>query len=257
VVYGGMGIKRIWKIIRLYCEIDGEDTNIISIISYIVVTLSTLAVGVVIMDTINNKKLGNRDMYTPLLNTYILNFLWSLNFDRGKNTKKKKFKNNSDYLLKQLPVSTKEIFTARFIIVQIICIPMLLLQIFLIFSNIKTGLTKHVSVCFGIMVIVYCIYNLCFSISTGFNMVNSKRYKYFRWSKVIFIIILYGSMIYNAYYSFIFVNNSNNIFFPFSLIPQIFSMFAGIAGIFAIIISMIVSYYLGCALSLKLSQGDE
>jgi hypothetical protein len=256
VVYGGMGIKRIWKIFRFYSQIGEDVMNVLRIILYIITIFITVAVGVVVMDSAYNKQTVN-GIYTQFMNIYNMIFIISIGLDNVKNTKVKKYNNNSNILLSCLPVSKKEIFTTRFILVQIMFLPVLLLEIFLILLNMKIGLNKDSCVCFGITVIIYCINNVSFNLSSGFSMLRSKKYNCFIFQKVILFIIFGFALIYYAYFSLSFVNKSNNIFSRINFGTQIFSPFSGIIGIFTIIISMIVSYYLGYVLPLKLSQGDE
>jgi hypothetical protein len=251
-----MGMKRIWKIFRFYFQIGVGLLNVLRIIGYIITIFTTVAVGVVVMDSAYNKQMVN-GMYSQFTNIYNMIFIISLGLDNVKNTRVKKYNNNSNILLSYLPVSKKDIFTTRFIILQIILLPVFLLEIFLISLNMKIRLNKDFCVCFGITVIIYCIYNVSFSLSSGISMLSSKKYNCFIFQKVILFITFYIALIYNAYFGLIFVNNSNNIFSRINFVTQIFSPFAGLIGIFTIIISMIASYYLGCVLPLKLSQGDE
>ncbi len=208
----------------------------------------------------NSFNSGYSSIIIAFISLYFILFSVSFILDHNKNLTNKDYNNNADIMLKQFPVSAKDIFIVRFIIMQLILLPILILELFLIVLYLTSGVSKIISIYFGTTVIIFCIINLLFSFITGFSILSQKTNNKIKYIKPLIMFVF-------SIFYFIFAIRKFEIVFKLSGLyksaffqwvsgsfGRVFSQFSGFLGVGLIIITLILSYYIGCILPLKLSE---
>lgn len=178
-----------------------------------------------------------------------------INIFNGKTT------NNFNNFLLQAPVLKKYIYTVKFAIIQMVCVPPLIVVIYFIGLNIFVSTSALISAYSGFIVLLYCIWTMTLSLSIGFSSLSSKKYKAIVYSFPILMLLSLVFIIYSISIPYLqpgtLVTDQN----IFSALGPIFipilkacRHIGGFPGLIVITASSIISYFLGCKLPLKISE---
>ncbi|MGV8980154.1 hypothetical protein [Clostridium sp.] len=199
------------------------------------------------------------DIVLQLLNLINLSYVFILSTQSGIGLKRKVTGNLNDFLI-QAPVLKKDIYNVKFEIFQMVSIPFFMVVIYFIGLNVFVSTSELISAYSGFFVLIYCIWTMAVNISIGFSS-SSEKYKAFRYLFIALILILLVFMFYlisiHDLQPSTLVNEQNMfnglgpIFIP---ILKACRYIGGITGLFVILLSTIISYFLGCMLPLKISE---
>lgn len=261
-------MKRLINIIKSYYLVDASGYNwfYIPVLVFLGI-IEILIIGITILEMLDytkgSKQIQFSNLFTQLFNFMNVSQIFVLNMISDRNINKRKEKNNYNLFLLQLPVNKKDLFNAKFLLFLISASIPLIMTIFLIGVNLFTGNSDYISAYTGFFVAVYIAWLIIFPLGIGFGSLESKRYKFLRtipllWFIVIIIVMFtsfHGSVEtgsatlnkYNMYCGF------GKAFAP---IVKACRPIGGIGGIFAVLISIAVSYYLSSILPYKISQKE-
>ncbi|MGH4122189.1 MAG: hypothetical protein ACREV6_04540 [Clostridium sp.] len=258
-------MKRILKIIEAHWFLDPSGSNWLIPASIIITGLISITICTETTKTVHNyicsgTTIGFSAIVLKVLNLMILSCVSLFNAQRVSTRKGKVTVNMNDFLI-QAPILKKDLFNAKFIIFQVVSIPLFIVVIYFIRLNVFISTSELISAYSGFLVLIYCIWTMTLSISIGFSSMSAKKYKVFRY---LFPVLLLLSMVFAIYLSNIpYVQpgtlvSQQNMFSGlgprFIPILKACSHIGGVSGLIVILISSIISYYLSCKLPLKISQ---
>lgn len=254
-------MRRIIKVIKAYWFMDPLGDNLIIPIAIILTGLLSVSTCSQTLTYINNgTTIGFSYLVYQILYLTVIYYWIIINTQRVNKLKKKVNLNLNDFLI-QAPVLKKDIYNARFIIFQVLSIPLFIVVIYFIGLNIFVSTSELTSAYSGFFVLLYCICTIILNISIGFSSLPSKKYKAFRY---LFLVLLLLYLVFAINLSTIpyvapgTLVNEQNMFSDlgprFIPILKACSHIGGISGLIVILMSTIISYFLGCKLPLKISE---
>jgi hypothetical protein len=254
-------MRRIIKIIKAYWFMDPLGYNLLIPIAIILIGLlsvSTCSQALYYINKGETIELSRLVADIVTLNIAYCGFI--INTQRVYKLKRKASFNLNNFLI-QAPVLKKDIYNAKFIIFQILSIPLFIVVIYFIKLNIFISRSELILSYSGFFVLLYCICTITMNISIGFSSLSSKKYKAFRHLPLVLLLLYVVFVIYLSNIPYVapgtLVNDQNMFsglaprFIP---ILKACSYIGGFSGLIVILMSTIISYFLGCKLPLKLSE---
>lgn len=190
-----------------------------------------------------------------------LSYVFILNTQRSSGLKSKVTGNMNNFLI-QAPVLKKDVYNVKFCIFQALSIPYFIVVIYLIGLNIFVSTSQLISAYSGFFVLIYCIWTMALTISTGFSSLSSKKYKIFRFVfTVVFLLVI---LVFALYLIYIPESQPDTLTTTQNMFSDLGPIFipilkacrhiGGFPGLIVITASSIISYFLGCKLPLKISE---
>lgn len=258
-------MKRTIKIIKAFWFMNPNGYNWFLPVSIIISGLISIMICFETTSLVHNYVtrgtiIDFKGIVTQTLNLLTLSYIFIFNI-LGITRVNGKVTGNMNNFLIQSPVLKRDIYNVRFGICQMINIPFFVVVIYFIGLNAFVSTSQLISAYSGFLVLFYCIWTMTLSISIGFSSLSFKKYKVFRYLLPALLLLSLVFLIYLSSIPYVQSSTLMNAQNMFSALGPIFipilkacRHIGGIAGLFVIIISTIISYFLGCMLPLKISE---
>lgn len=192
----------------------------------------------------------------PLLYLFSLPYVFILRTQGIAGLKGKVTGNLNDFLI-QAPLLKKDVYNVKFGIFQMLSIPSFITVVYLIGLNLFIGTSELISAYLGFLVLIHCIWTM--SVSISFSPLYSKKYKSFRYLFPALLLSLFIFYLLNIpYVQPDTLVNAQNMFSAlgpmFIPILKACRYIGGFSGLIVILISTIISYFIGFKLPLKISE---
>jgi hypothetical protein len=258
-------MKRVIKIIKAFGFMGPSGYNWLLPVSTIFTGLMSIVICFQITSMVHNyvtrgTTIWFSNIVLQILNLINLSYIFILNA-QGITRWKGKVTGNLNNFFIQAPLLKKDIYNAKFAIFQVASTPFLIVVIYFIGLNIFVSTDDLISAYSGFLILIYCIWTMTLSISIGFSSLSCKKYKAFRY---LFPVLLFISVVFLIYLSSISYGQSRTIVNEKNMFSALGPTFipilkacrhiGGIAGLIIILVSTIISYFLGCKLPLKISE---
>ncbi|MDP4178739.1 MAG: hypothetical protein Q8900_10415 [Bacillota bacterium] len=247
-------MNRYIKIAKAYYLIDSSGFNIVymlCMLAYIFLEIVTIGLATIKDYTFSAEFMLFSMSYLQFFISYIVG---------NTSSKNKKYKTNYNLFLLQLPVSKKELYNTKFLCSLIANVIPLFSIIYLIVLNLARGNNKELSSKLGVIVLVYCIGAIIFSVSLGFQNVSCKKYNFVKiaWNLWFLCEMIILSVLYFVKFFKLFGSNNANMSIEniTSIIAKACIPLSGMIGLCILLISTIISYYLCSVLPYKISQKE-
>jgi len=172
----------------------------------------------------------------------------------------KKKKSNYPLFLSQLPVYNKDLYTARFLMLQLEAAPLLFCILYFIGLNISVGSSDYLSSFSGFFTAIYCLCLIVLSTAIGFTVTQSKKYNLYIYCAMFFsiipIVLMSILIIIISFVEPLSILNNSNLYNSLEQRFKACSFIGGVGGIVVILISTAISYLLSCKLPLKLLKNE-
>lgn len=260
-------MKRIFNIIKAFWFMNTSAYTwllpVILIFSSLISIVLCIESTAMVLDYVNRgTPILFSNIVVQILNLINISYVFIFS-TQGITRLKGKVTGNLNNFLIQMPILKKDIYHSRFIIFKIASIPFFIVVIYFIGLNIFVSTGELLSAYSGFIVLIYCVWNIILSISIGFSSLSSKKYKALRY---LFSVLMLALLVFLIYLFFIprvqpdtLVNNENMfsglgpVFIP---VLKTCRHIGGVPGLIIILVSSLISYFLGCSLPLRISDKE-
>lgn len=258
-------MKRILRIMQSHFYINASGSSWLFPVFIIILVFIAIVQCLMITQLVSQYVNGHTgiiftSIFGQMVSLINMSSILTLNVLIGSHIHNRKKKNNYPLFLLQLPVYKKDLFTARFLILQLGVTPPLVCTLYFIGLNLFVGSSDYISAYSGFFTAIYSLWLIVLSTSIGFAVSCSKKYKFFKYFTIIPIVLMLIFLFIISNVEPIRIVNEYNMYSGlgerFAPIVKACRVIGGVWGIAVILITTVISYLLSSKLPVKLSEKE-